>query len=204
MHQASVRRWGECRPALFAGFSGEGMTWKNSPARYGWLAIGLHWLMLVLLVAVYLSMELRGYYPRGSATRDAMKTWHYMLGLSVLILAALRLAVHLLGAAPAIAPSPALWQRRAAALMKIALYAFMLGMPVLGWMILSAKAAPIPFFGLHLAALLSENKALADSIKEIHETVASVGYFLVALHAAAALYHHYYLRDDTLRRMLPK
>jgi cytochrome b561 len=180
------------------------MTWKNSPVRYGWLAIGLHWLMLVLLVAVYLCMELRGYYPRGSATREAMKIWHYMLGLSVLILASLRLAIHLLGPAPAIAPSPARWQTRAAALMKIALYAFMLAMPVLGWMILSAKAAPIPFFGLHLPALLSENKALADSIKEIHETVATVAYFLVGLHAAAALYHHYFLRDDTLRRMLPK
>ncbi|WP_426103132.1 cytochrome b [Massilia sp. TSP1-1-2] len=180
------------------------MNWRNSPARYGWLAISLHWLMLVLLVAVYLSMELRGYFPKGSAERDAMKTWHYMLGLSVLVLASLRLAVHLRGPAPAISPSPAAWQTTGATLMKAALYIFMLAMPLLGWLILSAKGSTIPFFGLHLPPLLSQSKDLAESIKEIHETIATLGYVLVGLHAAAALYHHYFLRDDTLRRMLPK
>ena len=88
--------------------------------------------------------------------------------------------------------------------MKVALYVFMLGMPVLGWMLLSVEGTPIPFFGWQLPALLNENKALAETIKEIHETGATIGYFLIGLHAAAALYHHYLLRDDTLRRMLPK
>jgi cytochrome b561 len=179
------------------------MKWRNSAAHYGWLSIGLHWLMLFLLVAVYLSMELREFYPTGSATREAMKTWHYMLGLSVLGLAAFRLAIHLLGPAPEISPPPAKWQDKGAKLMKAALYVFMLGMPLLGWLLLSAKGAPIPFFGLQLPALLSENDGLADWIKEVHEAGGTVGYFLVGLHATAALYHHYVLRDDTLRRMLP-
>lgn len=177
------------------------MKWRNSAAQYGWLSAGLHWLMLFLLVAVYVSMELRGYYPKGSATREAMKTWHYMLGISVLALASVRLAVHCIGPVPAISPAPTKMQHASANWMKIALYVFMLGMPLLGWALLSAKGAPIPFFGLQLPALLNESKALAESIKEVHETVATVGYFLVGLHAAAALYHHYLLRDDTLRRM---
>jgi len=50
---------------------------------------------------------------------------------------------------------------------------------------------------------VGENKALADLFKEIHETGATVGYFLIGLHAAAALFHHYVVRDNTLRRMLP-
>lgn len=87
--------------------------------------------------------------------------------------------------------------------MKLALYVFMIGMPLLGWLLLSAKGTPIPFFGMHFAALIAENKALAESIKELHETVATIGYFLIGSHAAAALVHHYVLRDDTLRRMLP-
>ena len=177
------------------------MKWRNSAAQYGWLSAGLHWLMLFLLVAVYASMELRGYYPKGSATREAMKTWHYMLGISVLALAGVRLAVHCIGPVPAISPAPTKMQHAGAKWMKIALYIFMLAMPLLGWALLSAKGAPIPFFGLQLPALLNESKALAESIKEVHETVATVGYFLVGLHAAAALYHHYLLRDDTLRRM---
>lgn len=180
------------------------MKWRNDAAQYGWLSAGLHWTMLFLLVAVFASMELREFYPKGSATREAMKTWHYMLGLCVLALASGRLAVHFAGPVPAISPAPSKRQEQGAKLAKVALYVFMLGMPVLGWMLLSAKGTPIPFFGLQLPALLNENKALAETVKEVHETGATIGYFLIGLHAAAALYHHYLLRDDTLRRMLPK
>jgi len=62
---------------------------------------------------------------------------------------------------------------------------------------------PVPFFGLELPPLASENKDLAKTIKEIHETVGEVGYYLIGLHAAAALFHHYILADNTLKRMLP-
>ncbi len=180
------------------------MKWRNSPVRFGWLSVGLHWLMLLLLVAVYASMELREIYPKGSVPREAMKTWHYMLGISVLVLTTVRLAVHLIGPAPAISPRPPNWQDLASKLMKAALYLFMIGMPLAGWLLLSAKGTPISFFGLHLPALINESKALAESIKEVHEAGATLGYFLIGLHAMSALYHHYLLRDDTLRRMLPK
>ena len=80
----------------------------------------------------------------------------------------------------------------------------MIGMPILGWLLLSASGKPIPFFGLHLPALISENKSVADTIKEIHETGGTVGYFLIGFHAAAGLFHHYFVRDNTLLRILPK
>ena len=79
----------------------------------------------------------------------------------------------------------------------------MICMPLAGWLILSAAGKPIPFFGLQLPALISENKDLAKLIREFHETLGKVGYFLIGLHAVAALFHHYVLRDNTLRRMLP-
>jgi cytochrome b561 len=56
---------------------------------------------------------------------------------------------------------------------------------------------------LELPALIGENKALAKQVEEIHETIGNVGYFLIGIHAAAALFHHYIQRDDTLARMLP-
>src|SRR6185312_16209541 len=62
------------------------VNWKNTTDRYGSLSIGMHWLMLLLLVAVYACIELREFYPRGSDLRDGLKTWHFMLGLSVLAL----------------------------------------------------------------------------------------------------------------------
>jgi cytochrome b561 len=179
------------------------MNWRNSTERYGSLSIGLHWLMLLLLVAVYAGIELRGIFPKGSDPREAMKIWHYMLGLSVLVLVSLRLIVHMIGPTPRIEPEPPKWQQLSSTLMHWALYVFMIGMPLAGWLILSAEGKPIPFFGLQLAALISENKPLAKLIEEIHEAGGTIGYFLIGLHAAAALFHHYVVRDNTLRRILP-
>lgn len=68
---------------------------------------------------------------------------------------------------------------------------------------LSAAGKPIPFFGLELPALTNENKELSKSIKEIHATAGTVGYYLIGLHAFAGLFHHYVMRDNTLIRMLP-
>ncbi|MBA8884121.1 cytochrome b [Dokdonella fugitiva] len=170
--------------------------------RYGTLSIAMHWLMLALLVAVYACIELRGIYPKGSAARDAMKTWHFMLGLSVFGLVFVRMAIRLATPSP---PPPAIaWQRLAASIMHVLLYAFLVLMPLLGWLALSAGGKPIPFFGLQLPALVAPDKAFAHSVEEVHETIGTIGYWLVGLHAAAALYHHYLLRDDTLLRMLPR
>lgn len=179
------------------------MNMKNNANRYDSLSIGIHWLMLLLLAAVYASMELRGLFPKGSDPREAMKLWHFMLGLSVLGLVLIRLAVRVSGKTPDIQPAPPNWQARSATALHIALYVLMIGMPLLGWLVLSASGKPVPFFGLQLPALISENKDLAKQIKEIHETFAVVGYFLIGFHATAALFHHYVIRDNTLRRMLP-
>ena len=179
------------------------MSWKSSKSNYGTASITLHWLMLFLLIAVYACMELRGMYPKGSALRDGIKSWHYALGLSVFGLVWLRLGMRWVGGTPDVKPAPP-WQLRSALLMKVALYALMICMPLLGWALLSAGGKPIPyFFGLELPALLAKNKALARQIKEIHETFAAVGYGLIGLHTLAGLYHHSSVRDNTRRRMLP-
>ena len=179
------------------------MSTRNSIDRYGSLSIGFHWLMLLLLIAVYACIDLRGYFPKGSYTRDALKTWHFMLGLSVFVLVWLRLFINITSPTPRIEPDPPKWQTISAKLMHVALYVLMIGMPLLGWLLVSASGKLIPFFGLELPALVAKNKDLADLVKEIHETGGTIGYFLISLHAAAALFHHYFVRDNTLRRMLP-
>lgn len=179
------------------------MNWKNTSTGFGSLAIALHWLMLLLIIAVYATMELKGIYPKGSPSRGAMQSWHYMLGLSVFLLVWLRLSVRLSGAIPLIAPPPPAWQAALAKAMHLALYALMFGLPLLGWLTLSAKGEAVPFFGMELPALIGKNKDLAKQLKDIHEAGATAGYFLIALHAAAALYHHYIKRDNTLQMILP-
>lgn len=171
--------------------------------RYSPLSITLHWGMLLLFVAVYACIELRVFFPKGSDPREALKAWHFMLGLGVLALVLVRLLARMVRPAPAIHPAPQPWQQRLAGLGHLALYALMLGMPLAGWLALSAAGKPVPFFGLELPALVGPDKALGKAVKELHEVVGQAGYFLIALHAAAALFHHHVLRDNTLLRMLP-
>ena len=180
------------------------MSLKKAKDRYGSLSIGMHWFMLLLLVAVYACIELREFYPRGSDPREALKQWHFMLGLAVFALVWLRLALRLKGHPPRILPSVPAWQHRFAVTMHLALYAFMIAMPLLGWLLLSAEGKPVPFFGFELPALVGTDAALADSLDTLHEAIGTAGYYLVGLHALAALFHHYFLHDNTLLRMLPQ
>jgi len=179
------------------------MSWKNSETRYGSLSIALHWLMLILIAGLYACIELKGNFPKGSEPRELLKQWHFMLGLSVFALVWLRLLARLIAPTPRIVPAIPLWQALPARLMHLALYALMIGAPLAGWLILSAADKPIPFFGLELPALIGPNPELAGQIKEVHELVGSLGYWLIGLHAAAGLLHHFIRRDNTLTRMLP-
>jgi cytochrome b561 len=179
------------------------MNSTNTTSRYKTTFIVMHWLMLLLLASVYACIELRELYPKGTDIREAFKTWHYVLGLSAFALVWLRLALRLSARTPPILPTPPTWQTLIAKGMHITLYILMIAMPIGGWLLLSGEGTPIPFFGLQLPALISENKEFAKLIKEIHSTAGEVGYYLIGLHAAAALFHHYVVRDNTLRRMLP-
>jgi cytochrome b561 len=175
---------------------------RDTRSNYGLVTIGLHWFMLLLIVAVYSCMEFREIFPKGSDPREAMKTLHFMLGLSVLLLVSIRILVRLTSQTPAIEPNPPEWQMQLARLGHFALYFFMLAMPLLGWLILSLEGKPIPFYGWELPPLVNADKGSVEWVEEIHETVGLIGYYLIGLHAAAALLHHYFLRDNTLHRML--
>lgn len=166
---------------------------------YSRLSVALHWLMLFLLIAVYAAILLRENYPRGSEIREAFKAWHFSLGLMVFALVWARLIARWTGGTRARPVGGAAW---AGALMHLALYGFMIAMPLLGWITLSAEGDPVRLFGLGLPALTGPDETLAGRTEEIHETLGTVGYWLVGLHAAAALFHHYVLRDGTLRRMI--
>ena len=176
---------------------------KTQGKHYHPLQIGVHWLTLLLLIAVYALIELRDIYPKGSAGHDLMKTWHFMLGMAVLAVVLVRLPLRLALQAPPITPPPPAWQEQLAHAMHWALYGFLIVMPLLGWLTLSAKGQPIPFFGLELPALMGPDRATARNLEGIHELIGNLGFFLIGLHAAAALWHHYFMRDDTLERMLP-
>ncbi|MBV2181501.1 MAG: cytochrome b [Castellaniella sp.] len=171
---------------------------------YNRLSIALHWLTLALLIAVYALIELRDLAPKGSALRDGIQMWHETLGLTVFCLFFFRLAVRRTFGIPPITPEPLAWQHTAARVMHWALYLFLILTPVLGWITLSAQGKVVPFFGYEWPALMGPDKAWGHDLKEIHETIGNLGYYLIGLHALAALYHHYIVGDNTLQRMLPR
>jgi cytochrome b561 len=176
----------------------------NSQAYYPRPIIIMHWLTLLLLIGVYASIELHGIFPKDDPWYSTLKTWHFMLGLSVLFLTVLRLAMRAIWRQlPVIEPAAPALQEALGKLVHLVLYVFLLGLPLAGWAILSAAGKPIPFFGLELPPLIGVNKELSKQIKEVHETVANIGYGLIGLHTLAALYHHYIVKDNTLTRMLP-
>lgn len=113
--------------------------------RYGSMSILMHWLMFLLMVAVYACIELRVLYPKGSDPREALKMWHFMLGLSVFILIWLRLFFIVRGNKPRIVPTPSTWKRVLGKAVQGTLYLLMIGLPILGWLTLSASGKTIPF-----------------------------------------------------------
>lgn len=177
------------------------MNSPNTVNRYSPILIGLHWFMFVLLIAVFATIEIRSSFPRGSDTRELVKALHFMFGISVLLLVVIRLGVRLSSPTPAIAPAPRFIENLLAKIMHLSLYAFMIFMPIAGWIILSAEGHGVPFFGLELPPLIDKNDALAEQVEEIHKWVGSMGYYLIGLHILAGLFHHYVKRDNTLKRI---
>lgn len=176
------------------------MAHANNSERYSRPSVILHWLMLLIIVGVYATIELREFWPRGSLTREGLKSWHFMLGLTIFGLVWLRIVARFVWPSPAPLAEPA-WRKMIAKVTHLLLYVLMIAMPLAGWLILSAEGDPIPYFGLELPPLTSPNEALAGQVEELHELGGTIGYWLIGLHAAASLFHHYILKDNLLRRM---
>lgn len=175
------------------------MTYQRTPPLNRW-QINLHWLSVLLLVVVYCTMEFRGQFAKGSDIRDAMKMVHFYAGQMVLLLALLRLVLHRLYPTTASGPAHMRWLASGA---HLALYAFMVAMPLMGWALLNLEGKSLSYLGMELPQLLAKNQTWAERVEAWHETGALIGYGLIGLHAAAALVHHYLLRDNTLRAMRP-
>ena len=102
--------------------------------------------------------------------------------------------------------------RLVASLSHVLLYAFMLVAPLTGWFVLSVRRKPTSMFGLFtwpdlswLAGMPHDRRVIYhDALLPLHTWISYAGIALVGLHVCAAFYHHFYWRDDILRRMLPR
>lgn len=180
------------------------MTLRNTDARWGAVSQALHWAVVLLILAIATFGLLMDELPR---TPRWFWVWtaHKSLGLTVLGLALLRLGWRLYAGAPAPVPGTPTWQARIATATHWMLYGIVFAMPLSGWLYDSASGLrPLRWFGgPEVPKLVAPDRTIAGVAGDAHEWLfwALVG--LVALHAGAALYHHFFLRDATLQRMLP-
>jgi cytochrome b561 len=178
------------------------MQWRNTVSRYGAVAQALHWSLFVLVllqVVGALSIDL---FPRDSDGRRFMLAMHESLGITVALLVVFRIAWKL--ANPKLPGYGPPWQQRLAQVGHGALYLLMLAVPIVGYVVSSARGHDPAFFGITLPAVVGADRPLARSTKEVHEFLAWTLLALAAAHAALAVWHHAVLHDGVLRRMLPQ
>jgi len=163
----------------------------------------MHW-----LTALFLAIAAALILIRDDVDGRSLRLWllegHRHFGLFVLLLFLARVAYRFrAGKLPSEGNTSALI-RIAAGTTHMALYALLLIQPVLGWALSSAEDKPVHFFGITLPALVASDEDLADTLTVWHQNVAWVLLALITLHIGAALWHHFVLRDRTLRMMLPE
>jgi cytochrome b561 len=169
---------------------------------YGGLAKTFHWLAALCIVAAW---------PLGTFIDDLPKAWepkvifsHMTLGLTVLALLLLRVGWRFARPVPALISSLGPRVELLARLMQWVLYALMLALPITGIVLQFTRGQSVPLFGLaEIASPWARDRAFSRSVHEVHELIADALLILAGLHAAAALLHHYVLKDRTLLRMLP-
>jgi len=172
-----------------------------STVRYNPISVVFHWLMAAIIVATWSIAIVVSDMPLSPA-RITGYSWHKWLGVTVFFLVILRLVWRATHPAPQLEIKMPAWQERAMQLTHIALYLLMIVIPLVGWLMSSAKGYTVNYFGLfELPDLLSKDKALGHQLKDLHEYLADVLVALVCLHVLAALKHQFIDRDGLLSRM---
>lgn len=173
------------------------------PDRWGPVSQAFHWisaLLLVVIGGIGLYMEDLPNAP------DKIRIYalHKSLGLTLLAIVVLRLTWRWTRAVPGPVPGISPWLRRAASGVHWGLYTLMLVVPLAGWTMNSAAGYPLQWFRLfNLPSIAPRSESLAELAGQVHEWGFWTLALLVAGHVFAALYHHLFLDDGTLRRMLP-
>jgi cytochrome b561 len=173
----------------------------TSTMRYSTPAIVLHWLVALL---IFVAFPLGLYMADLPLSPEKLKlfSYHKWIGVTVFILAGLRVVWRLTHTPPPLPASVAGWQRRASAVAHGLLYLLILVIPISGWLMSSAKGVQTVWFGvLPLPDLIGKDKALGHLLEEVHETLNYTLLALVVLHVAGALQHHFIERQPFLQRM---
>jgi len=190
------------------------MQWRNTSERYGFIAQALHWLVAGGIVAQYVLAEVAEDGSKASTEPFGAAGIHIALGVTILVLAALRLAWRLIELPPERPFEMKSYEVALARAAHIAFYVLLFAIPLSGWALASAGGEGLTFFGwfdlpqfqpvTQMPLPWVEGGRLSkDQLEELHEVLFNLLVGLALLHVVAALKHQFIDRDNVLRSMLP-
>lgn len=174
----------------------------NDKGSYTPLAQALHWATAILVVAAFV------YGPGGAESRvysDARefdRRLHETLGLAVFALSFVRLAWRAIAPQPEPVEVPH-WMGTVAKLVQAVLYVLLFLVPVTAIAGAWLEGHPVTWLGGDIGPWIAESHALGRQVAEVHTWLGDAILWVAGAHAAAALYHHFVLRDGVLTAMLP-
>jgi len=180
-------------------------------ARYNTIAMAVHWLMALAIISLIVVGNVMSDLSGSDPLKFELYQMHKSAGLTVLALAVFRILWRLLHRPPALPSTMKPWERYAAGFTHLAFYVLMIAIPLTGWAMASTSSSGVPtlWFGLFEVPTLpgltgsEEMHDIHEASEEAHEILANLTILLLLLHVGAALKHHFWNRDDVLRRMLP-
>ncbi len=177
------------------------MTLRNTESEYGSLAKSLHWLVAAgIFVLLWLGWQQAD--MASGPERQAVRDLHGSIAVVVFLLMTLRIAWRIATGVPAHPAGLPAWQRAAATVVHWGLYLAVFVQITAGAMTVATGGRPLAFFGLGSVPLpVAESDAGHEFWEEIHESVWAVIAALLVVHVLAALYNHFVLKNDVLRRM---
>jgi cytochrome b561 len=177
--------------------------WKNTNHAWGAIAKSFHWLVAAMILGQLVLGRVADKSALSPAKLDLF-VWHKSLGVTILLLAVLRLAWRLVNPPPR---TPAGIPRFATLLAKsghTVLYLLMFAVPLSGWWVSDSSRVPFKaFWIIPMPDFLPVDRSMQELAGQIHGLLISVLLAVVLVHTAAALRHHFVLRNETLIRMLP-
>jgi cytochrome b561 len=178
------------------------MNLRNTTRAWGALSKTFHRLIVLLIITQWIIARYADSLT-GTAKIGPL-TLHKSLGITVLMLAIIRLVWRWMNPVPSLEGVARPWERVLAGLSHVLLYGLIFAMPLTGWMMSSARSFSVSWFHLfQLPNLVAPDPATFHQMQDLHHLLFKVLVGVAVLHIAGALKHHFIDRNDVLKRMLP-
>lgn len=178
------------------------MKWGNSATRWGLASRILHWFMAIAILFMF-CLGITMINMRLSPEKLEMFMVHKSTGMLLLLAVIIRVLWRIINPPPKFPTFISRNQQQMVRLGQMLMYILLFCIPISGWVINSAANFPLHWFGLfQIPAITEPNIAVEEMAKTVHFTLICILGVLILGHVAAALHHHFILKNDVLRRML--